>query len=416
MDLLQPVIRPYAWGSRYAIAELQGRPAPAAGPEAELWMGAHPSAPSGLERDGRATTLDKVIAADPQAELGRQVAERFSGRLPFLLKVLAVDKALSIQVHPSRGQAEAGYREEDQRGVPLGDPARNYVDDWPKPELACALTRFEALVGFRDPADAAALLGELNVGRLAPIAAQLASGDDDAPAQALAGILRWARSDRQALIDDVAGALARLAAGGGPFAAAAAALTRVAEDHPSDIGLVAALLMRYQVLEPGEAMFMPAGGLHAYLRGTCVELLANSDNVLRAGLTGKHIDVPELLRLTDPAAVVPVIAARPLGGTGADNGKGGKGGVEVYAAPVPEFTLYRAELSGGEVPLPGAGPRLVLCITGTAVLRAPGEATVKAERGESVFVPASDGRVTVSGPAKIFVAAPGAQADAPDAP
>ena len=407
MNLLQPVIRPYAWGSRYAIAELQGRPAPTAGPEAELWMGAHSSAPSGLERDGRATTLDKVIAADPQAELGHQVAERFGGRLPFLLKVLGVDKALSIQVHPSREQAEAGYREENRRGVPLGDPARNYVDDWPKPELACALTRFEALVGFRAPADAVALLGELNVGRLAPVAARLASGDDSAPAQALAAILRWLPSDRQALIDDVAAALARLAAGGGPFAAAAAALTRVAEDHPSDIGLVAALLMRYHVLEPGEAVFMPAGGLHAYLRGTCVELMSNSDNVLRAGLTGKHIDVAELLRLTDPKAGVPVITARPLGGTGADNGKGGVG---VYAAPVPEFTLYRAELPGGEIPLPGAGPRLLLCITGTAELRAQGEATVKAERGESVFVPASDGLVSVSGPATIFVAAPGTHA------
>jgi mannose-6-phosphate isomerase len=404
MDLLHPVIRPYAWGSRYAIAELQGRPVPAPGPEAELWMGAHSSAPSGLERDGRATTLDKVIAADPRAELGPDVAERFGGRLPFLLKVLAADKALSIQVHPSREQAQAGYREENERGLPLGDPSRNYVDDWPKPELLYALTRFEALTGFRDPGDAAGLLSELGVARLAPIAARLAGGDAASLAQALAGILRWPQADRGALIAEVAAGLARLAAGGGQFAHAAAALTRVAQDHPGDIGLVAALLMRHRVLEPGEAVFMPAGGLHAYLRGTGIELLANSDNVLRAGLTGKHIDVAELLRLTDPAAAVPVVTGRHA-----------EGGVDVYDAPVPEFTLCRAGLTCDQIPLPGTGPRLLLCVDGTAELRVHGEETVKAERGESVFVPASDGRVTVSGPASIFVAAPGALADAPAA-
>src|ERR1700688_455141 len=134
MYLLRPVIRPYAWGSRTAIAELQGRPFPTPQPEAELWMGAHPSAPSGVERPGGRTTLDAVIAADPVGELGAECVARFGGRLPFLLKVLAAEKALSIQVHPSREQAEAGFAAENARGLPPGDPARNYVDDWPKPE------------------------------------------------------------------------------------------------------------------------------------------------------------------------------------------------------------------------------------------------------------------------------------------
>src|SRR6516225_10098911 len=134
MELLQPVVMPYAWGSRYAIAELQGRPAPSPGPEAELWMGAHPSAPSGLERDGHCTTLDAVIAADPGRELGPRCVARFGARLPFLLKVLSAGQALSIQVHPSRSQAEAGFRAENEHGP----GPRNYVDDWPKPELLCA--------------------------------------------------------------------------------------------------------------------------------------------------------------------------------------------------------------------------------------------------------------------------------------
>ena len=137
MELLQPVIRPYAWGSRHAIAELQGRPVPAPGPEAELWMGAHPSAPSGVAQ----TTLDAVIAADPDHQLGPACVARFGPRLPFLLKVLSADQALSIQVHPSRAQAQAGFRARNA----------NYVDDWPKPELLCALTPFEVLAGLRHP-------------------------------------------------------------------------------------------------------------------------------------------------------------------------------------------------------------------------------------------------------------------------
>ena len=148
MDLLRPVIKPYAWGSRHAIAWLQGRPVPSAGPEAELWMGAHPAAPSGLTRAGRSLTLDAVVAADPDPELGVACRDRFGGRLPFLLKILAAEKALSIQVHPDRRQAEAGFAAERCR-----DGVRTYVDDWPKPELLHALTPFEVLAGFRAPGD-----------------------------------------------------------------------------------------------------------------------------------------------------------------------------------------------------------------------------------------------------------------------
>src|ERR1700733_5126041 len=184
MDLLEPVTQPYAWGSHTVIAELQGRPAPTARPEAELWMGAHPSAPSGVERAGARTTLDAVIAADPAVELGPRSAARFGGRLPFLLKVLAAEQALSIQVHPSREQAEAGYLAENERGLAPGDKSRNYVDDWPKPEILCALTPFEILAGMRSTADAAALLRALGVSELQPLAAELVT-DPAAPARPL---------------------------------------------------------------------------------------------------------------------------------------------------------------------------------------------------------------------------------------
>jgi mannose-6-phosphate isomerase len=396
VDLLEPVTQPYAWGSHTVIAELQGRPAPTVKPEAELWMGAHPSAPSGVERAGARTTLDAVIAADPAGELGAECAARFGGRLPFLLKVLAAQTALSIQVHPSREQAEAGYQAENERGLALGDKSRNYVDDWPKPEILCALTPFEVLAGMRTAADAAALLRALEVTELAPLATELARGPGTtALSRSLATILTWPAAGRGAFVNAVVAACERVAAGGGEYAAACAAAVRLAGEHPGDLGIVASLLLRHAVLQPGEAVFLPAGGLHAYLHGAGVELLANSDNVVRAGLTAKHIDVPELLKLTDPAVGVPVVEPRPLGG-----------GVSVYDSPAPEFRLYRAELGPGEVTLPGGGARIVLCVDGAATLRAKTGA-LKVGRGESWYLSAADDEVTASGPAILFIAGGG---------
>ena len=384
MELLQPVIRPYAWGSRTGIAELQGRPVPAPGPEAELWMGAHPSAPSGVAQ----TTLDAVIAADPDRELGPACVARFGPRLPFLLKVLSADQALSIQVHPSRAQAQAGFRAKNV----------NYVDDWPKPELLCALTPFEVLAGLRHPSDAAALLRALAVPALQPLAAELdAATAPEALSHALAAILDWPQASRAELVTKVTAACATLAATGSPYAGACAAAVRVAGDHPGDLGVVAMLLLRHAVLAPGQAVFMPAGGLHAYLHGTGIELLANSDNVIRAGLTRKHVDVLELLTLLDPAVTVPVLTPAPLGD-----------GVTWFDTPAPEFRLYVADLAEPVIPLPAAGPRIALCTDGAATLRTDDGETVKLPRGESCFIPAADGPLHACGPARLFLAAPGA--------
>jgi mannose-6-phosphate isomerase len=390
-------------------------------------MGAHPSAPSGVERDGQHTTLDAVIAADADRELGPEVAERFGGRLPFLLKVLAAQQALSIQVHPSRAQAEAGYRAENERGLAPGDRSRNYADDWPKPEILCALTRFEVLAGMRDHADAARLLRELAVPALEPLAAVLTSkvGGEDARAGVLARILSWPADTRGQLVDDVveacgrvvaeaaaaeaaaadeaalgdetgAAALESAAAGARAYAATCAAVAQIAAVHPGDLGIVASLLLKYAVLEPGQAVFLPAGGLHAYLHGTGIELLANSDNVVRAGLTPKHIDIPELLRLADPAVEVPVLAPRDLGN-----------GIVVYDSPAPEFRLYRASLGPGEVLLPGEGPRLVLCVEGALELRDAAGSTLRLGRGEACFLPFSDKTIPACGPADAFIATVG---------
>ncbi|MGH3260990.1 MAG: mannose-6-phosphate isomerase, class I, partial [Trebonia sp.] len=170
-------------------------------------------------------------------------------------------------------------------------------------------------------------------------------------------------------------------------------------EHPGDLGIVASLLLRHAVLRPGDSIFLPAGGLHAYLHGTGVELLANSDNVVRAGLTAKHIDVPELLRLTDAAVDVPVIRPRPL-----------SGGVTVYDSPAPEFRLYHVDLDSAGVTLPGRGARVVLCLDGVAALGAR-SGTLKVAKGESCYLSATDGAVTASGPATLFIAGSGLDAE-----
>ena len=353
-------------------------------------MGAHPSRPCGLVRNSQQTTLDQVISADPAGEIGARCHAAFGPRLPFLLKILAPERALSIQVHPGRAQAEAGFRSENARGIPLRDRARNYVDDWPKPELLCAMTRFEVLAGFRSAGDILSLLDALAVRQLEPAAAQLRSAGRT-------GALQWVLSQArdQALQEDALTACGRLAAEGGPYAAACGAATRIAADHPGDPGIVASLLLNYSVLEPGDALFMPAGGLHAYIKGVGVELMANSDNVLRAGLTAKHVAIPELLRVVDPAVAVPVIKPRPL-----------PGHVFAYDAPVPEFQLYKMHLTAAATALPDAGPRITLCLDGTAVLESQGD-HLKLGSGESCFIPACDGAVTAAGNAVLFIAASG---------
>ncbi len=403
MDLLRNTVRPYPWGSTTAIPELLGVDNPTDQPQAELWMGAHPSAPSELKREGDDTTLDAVVGADPQGELGAATTRRFGGRLPFLLKVLAAQKALSIQLHPDRAQAEAGYAAEEARGVPRDARERVYVDDWPKPEVLCALTPFEVLAGLRPAAEAADALDLLGVAALDEVVAELRAAPKPATvAGALARLLGWPEQDRAALVGQVVEAAARAAAVPSGFQAAYGAVGRMALDHPGDIGLACALLMNHAVVQPGQALFMGAGGLHAYIEGTGIELMANSDNVIGAGLTGKHIDIPELVRVLDPEVAVPILTARHT----AD-------GVEEFDTPVPEFRLRRLTVErGAPLHAPGTGlPRILLCVEGAATV-ASGPETLELARGQSCFLSAADAAVTLEAGmladgARLFLASPG---------
>ncbi len=395
MDRLQNTVRPYAWGSTTALPELLGE-RPTGEPQAELWMGAHPGAPSRVDRGGGPVALSEVISADPEGELGPAAVAAFGPRLPFLLKILAAAQPLSLQVHPDLGRAAAGFADEEARGVPRDAPHRNYKDDQHKPELLAALTPFEGLCGFRPAVEAAALLSALEVDDLKPYVDILRAGPEEA---ALREVLTAVLSaDRERVADTVhqaAAAARRLATAPepGPYAADCAAYAGIAGHHPGDPGLLAAMLLNHVRLQPGEALYLGAGVPHAYLAGLGVEIMANSDNVLRCGLTPKHVDVPELLRVVRFEAGAPAVLAPEPGPDGA----------EVFETPVGEFRLSRyAPAPGGEPrTLPEGAAQIVLCTAGRAVLHDENGAELALRPGRSAYV-AAGGRIRVSGDGTIF--------------
>jgi mannose-6-phosphate isomerase len=364
--------RDYAWGSRTAIQRLLGLPEDGR-PIAELWFGAHPDGPSAVPEHGG--TLDTLIDADPDGTLGATTVRRFGPRLPYLLKVLAADKALSIQVHPTRDQAVDGFLREDAAGIPRDAPNRNYRDENHKPELLCALTPFDALCGFRPVVQTLRLLDELDVGEL-EFVADLLRGPDPLRA-AFTALLTH---DNPAPIADAV-ALRVADTEDGPLHAVRLA----ADDFPGDVGVLLTLLLNYVRLEPGEAIYLGAGNVHAYLRGTGVEVMASSDNVLRCGLTPKHIDVPELVAITD---------FREL----ADPRRAALGGR--FDVPVSDFALTRIDVDE-PTGLDDAGPCIVLCTSGEVKV---GDVVVRS--GHAAFVPPGQPS-TIAGAGEVFIATVG---------
>ncbi|MCU7823701.1 mannose-6-phosphate isomerase, class I [Kitasatospora sp. DSM 101779] len=386
MDRLQNTVRPYAWGSTTAIPALLGEQ-PTGEPQAEMWLGAHPGDASRLERGDGTTTLDAVIAADPERELGAAAVARFGPALPFLLKVLAAGKPLSIQAHPTLEQARTGFAAEDAAGIPVEAPHRNYKDANHKPELICALDEFEGLCGFREPAEAAALMASLAVPALDPLIDTLRSKPaPEALADALAAVLSLSGEKAERTVAEVARAVEAAAAGDPTGAMAGYAFA--AREFPGDTGLIAALLLNHVRLQPGEALYLGAGIPHAYLRGTGVEIMANSDNVLRCGLTPKHIDVPELLRVVVFEPGAPDVL-RP---TAAADGE------HHYPVPIDEFRLSRYTLGAAPAVLPGRAPQILLCTEGLVRLTSAGGGTLDLARGQSAFLPADGTDTTVAGP------------------
>ncbi len=398
MYLLDNVIQPYAWGSRTAIAELLGQPSPSAAAQAELWMGAHPGAPSRVRQASGTRTLLEAIQAAPEREVGDAVTRRFGNELPFLLKVLAAETPLSLQTHPSLAQAREGYARENASGVPLGASHRNYKDANHKPELIYALTPFDALCGFRRADETLALLDTLGLGALESLFAPLrASPDAHGVSHLFEALMTLSLEQRRPLVDAVVAACAARAGQGSRFSEELRWAVRLGELYPGDPGVIGALLLNLVRLQPGQAIYLAAGNLHAYLRGVGVEIMANSDNVLRGGCTPKHVDVPELLRVLD-FRCGPIDLVQPTSTDGVEH---------VYATPTDEFRLSRLQLRPGGSSRPARrGPEILLCTEGSARLTVGGE-TLAVPRGASVFVSATDGAYTLEGDGIVFRATPG---------
>ncbi|KGN36428.1 mannose-6-phosphate isomerase, class I [Knoellia subterranea] len=388
MDLLEPVLFTDAWGSHVSIASLQGRPIPSAEPESELWMGAHESGPCGITRDGVATTLAEVIRTDPEGEMGADCCTAYEGRLPFLLKVLAPGRAISIQAHPTAQQARE-VRAQDRAN---GDEDATYVDDWAKPEMLVAISPFRVFVGMRTQAEVASLAKRLNVPRLTALVDAAATAPDPVHAL-LADLLATPAAEHRDFTRELVAACVRVSASADEEGHQCAAIVRVAEAHPDDIGLAVLLLMNHRVLEPGDYIDVPAGVLHSYVSGLGVEVLANSDNVVRAGLTSKEINIPELLRIVDPAADGSAGHAEPdpdLPGT------------ERFPSHSDRFALRRLRSPDGVV-LPGNGtPRIVFSLHGDVTL-ATAERNLALEPVRAAYLSARDHDVTVTGSGEVFL-------------
>lgn len=389
------ILRPYAWGSTTAIAGLLGRPE-SGGPEAELWIGAHPGSPSVATRhDGTAVPLNQLIAEDPDHHLGEASVAAFGPRLPFLAKVLAAAKPLSLQVHPSLEQARAGFDRENAEGVAPSAANRNYRDDNHKPEMIFALTPFDALCGFREPAKSRDIFLHL-AGCLElsgpGVPAVLSGVIDDLSQSEERNALRSAFERLITGGDGVADATKRIVdtlAAGAPLAPYQAELSTVLSlnsEYPGDPGVLISLLLNRLSLEPGEAVYLPAGNVHAYLHGLGVEVMASSDNVLRGGLTPKFVDVPELLDTVVFESVgVPML--RP---------EVSELGQELYRPPFREFQLQRIEVvpGGAPVPLAQSGAAVVIVTSGSVYLDSP-KGDLQLDRGRSAFLPAADAPINV---------------------
>lgn len=379
--------RDYAWGSPTLIADLEGR-TPTGAPEAEVWFGDHPGSPA-LVHDGSDRSLDAWLASRADVP----------ARLPYLLKLLAAGAPLSIQVHPSKEQAVDGFAREEAAGVPRDAGHRNYKDDNHKPEVIVALSdTFTALAGLRDLIATRRLVSALGEGDAVRALRERLDADD--PAAALRAAIAWVLGEADAaavsqIVEAAASAVSE------EFAAELALVRTLAAAYPADPGIVVALLMNLVELRRGEAIFVPAGVLHAYVAGLGVEIMAASDNVLRGGLTPKHIDVAELLALVDFRPADPPVLAPRADGDGA----------ELFAPGIPDFALAHVRAGAtGEVALSGVS--IALAVAGEAVVSGASGARIVLAPGRAAVITPDESPVTVTG-GEVFVAMPGEGRDTP---
>ncbi|MCT4716909.1 mannose-6-phosphate isomerase [Enterobacteriaceae bacterium H18W14] len=383
MQKLINSVQNYAWGSKTALTDLYGVQNPENLPMAELWMGAHPKSSSKVLENGKPRALREVIDADQTATLGKAVAQRF-GELPFLFKVLCAEQPLSIQVHPNKKASEIGFAKENADGIPLDAAERNYKDPNHKPELVFALTPFLAMNAFREFSDIVSLLQPVS-GAHTAIAHFLQEPGAERLSQLFASLLNMQGEEKSRALAVLKAALNSQQ--GEPWET----IRVISEFYPDDSGLFSPLLLNVVKLEPGEAMFLFAETPHAYLKGVALEVMANSDNVLRAGLTPKYIDIPELVANVkfEPKPAGELLTQPQQNGSELD-----------FPIPVQDFAFSLHDLNATPAALAQDSAAIVFCVEGETVL-SKNEQQLVLKPGESAFIAANESPVSVSGVGRI---------------
>lgn len=392
--VLKNTIQEYAWGSHTAISQLLGEPTPSEKPQAELWMGAHPNAPSLVQVDGNWKPLPELIEKHPTEILGKRITKKFGGKLPFLLKVLAAERPLSIQAHPNLDQAKEGFKRETDLGIPLTAPNRNYKDDNHKPEIISALTPFWALNGFRRIEKTISLFKAINSFELLQEIKDLEAHPDSEGLKRFFGSVMTMEKSRQKKAVKEAIGFANKHSGKDPVFEW---MLKLNAEYPGDIGIFSPLFLNLVKLKPGQAMFLDAGRLHAYLDGLGIELMANSDNVLRGGLTPKHIDVPELMKILDfKQKEVEILTPKKQ----AEN-------EYTYESKTEEFRLsvIRVDANASYSSPDDRSIEIMICLEGRASLKnLESNKTLEIKKGTSLLIPAAVNQYSIKGEATLYKA------------
>ena len=395
IGLLKNTVQEYAWGSYTYIPELLGNDSPASTPQAELWMGAHPKAPSRVKCNGQWRSLAALIEKNPEEILGKAVAEKFDNRLPYLFKVLAAAKPLSIQAHPSLAQAKEGFERENRLGIPLAAHNRNYKDDNHKPESICALTSFWALNGFRKVSGILSLIEKICPQGLKRELDNLQMQPNSLGLKKFfQAMMTMDRKQQKRIIADAVTNAQKFKNNDQTYKW----MIDLHNEYPADTGVFAPILLNLICLKPGEAMFLPAGELHAYLNGVGIELMANSDNVLRGGLTSKHVDVSELLNTL-------AFEERELNILSKEEINECEG---VYFSRAEEFILSIISVRDGKAynSSINRSVEILLCTNGDATITdLDKNDKIDLTRGRSIIIPAVLEKYRIEGKATLFKAA-----------
>jgi mannose-6-phosphate isomerase len=392
---LENVIQEYAWGSKTFIPEFMGEPSPSKKPQAELWMGTHPKAPSRVIIQGKRIPLSEIIARDPEGMLGLWAAKKFCNRLPFLFKVLAAARPLSIQAHPDKEQARDGFARENSKGIAFNNPVRNYRDENHKPELICALKPLWALKGFRRVEDIVRIMDIIGA-QANDLGIDILRNQPNREGLKtfFKSLITMKEGRKVNLLDGIINRVKDLHEKDPVFEW----IERLHAFYPGDVGVISPILLNLVQIKPGEAMYIPSGELHAYLEGAGLEIMANSDNVIRGGLTPKHIDSKELIHILNFDSGDPYIL---------NPGEREEGEI-FYPEMSEEFMLSRIYLDGeGELYQSSheRGAEILICVDGEAIVTEKGDdELLKLKKGESIFIPAKAEQYLIRGKFTLYKA------------